>query len=161
MFLERQELRASFGEWYSKKNAIAVTFTTNRSVPYAVLRDYLKKFSARVDERRLGGRYYQAPLESRLDFLLVPEHLNAGNSHLHGFLVPPEDDLQQWGLDRLEAEYDAVWGAICPGGSIHFEPLGDPAGWAAYCSKENDLIGSDKAIWSLSDLVSARATSAQ
>jgi hypothetical protein len=153
----KQQLHAAYGELFASKKPLAVTFTANRDLPFTGLKSLLKTFQRNIDERRLGSRFYEHPFDERLEFLVAPEHLDAGNPHFHGLLVPPNDDLERFGLDGLVLEYRAEWQSVAPAGDLHAQAIHDVAGWIGYSSKEHSLATGDKVIWSHVDFVSPKA----
>ena len=105
--------------------------------------DYVRTLAQRIDERRLGGRWYQKPHADRLHLQASPELWAEGHPHYHGIIRLPADDLANLGFDGLANRYAAEFAGICPGGSLLIKPMDDPTGWVRYCSKEVSLINDD------------------
>lgn len=136
-------------DWYSP-NPAAISIVFNRSsFSHSATKAIVKKFHVSVDERRLGGRYYQKHPRDRLAILASPELFDAGHPHYHGLIRLPTDDLERYGFEGLAALYNEQFAAIHEGGSLLIKPLTDPERWVAYCSKETDLINGDpmKVLW--------------
>lgn len=130
-------------------NVHAITFVFNRNVVSASSGgEALREFQRRVDQERLGGRYYRYPESQRLRFRVVPEKWDT-HPHYHGVINLPSGDLAEEGLEALELRYNKIWQSVVPGGSIRICALSDPEGWFAYASKETDLCDNVLALDSL------------
>lgn len=147
--MSRRRIVKECVDWYSP-NPAAISIVFNRSsFSHSATKAIVKNFQANVDERRLGGRFYQKPPNDRLAILASPELFDAGHPHYHGLIRLPADDLERCGFEGLASLYNEQFAAIHAGGSLLIKPLTDPEGWVAYCSKETDLINGDpsKVLW--------------
>lgn len=147
--MNRQKLIHAYIELHSP-NPAAISVVFNRgSFSHCATRAVVKRFQAEVDERRLGGRWYQKPASERLTILASPESFEAGHPHYHGLIRLPADDLERYGFEGIAALYNEQFAAIHDGGSLLIKPLTDPERWVSYCSKETDLINGDpsKVLW--------------
>lgn len=147
--MDRQQLIQAYIELHSP-NPAAISIVFNRSsFSHSAAQAVVKRFQAEVDERRLGGRWYQKPTSERLAILASPELFEAGHPHYHGLIRLPADDLERYGFEGVAALYNEQFAAIHEGGSLLIKPLTDPERWVAYCSKETDLINGDpsKVLW--------------
>lgn len=147
--MDRQKLIEACIKSYSPNPAAISIVFNRRSFSHSATQAIVKRFQAEVDERRLGGRWYQSPASARLAILASPELFDAGHPHYHGLSRIPADDLARYGFEGVAALYNEQFSAIHEGGSLLIKPLTDPERWVAYCSKETDLINGDpsKLLW--------------
>ncbi|MGE5565973.1 MAG: hypothetical protein ACM3YN_07465 [Parcubacteria group bacterium] len=153
-----KNILTAYGDWYHRRNGIAVTFVANQDWSKSTFESRLKTFHETVDRRRLGGRFYSKQADVRLDFMVAPEMFGCGHPHYHGFLSLPDDDLAKYGRDGTMRLYEATWRMLTPSGSLLCADLiPDKLGtWAEYCSKENDLAECPDTIWSRARFVGNR-----
>jgi len=146
--LTRTKLTEAYYEWFGKTSH-AITFVYNRNhVSLSKGGEALREFHRRVDQKRLGGKFYTKPDELRLRFIVVTEKWDA-HPHCHGIIRLPPDDLADKGLEAIERAYNEIWQEIVPSGSITIRPISDDLGWANYASKEHDLFDGSLALDSL------------
>lgn len=146
--MSRTKLTKAYYEWLGPTTH-AITFVYNRNhVSLTKGGETLREFHRRVDQERLGGKFYREPPEKRLRFLVTAEKWET-HPHCHGLIRLREDELADTGLEAIERTYNEIWQEICPGGSIKIRPITDELGWANYASKEHDLFDGSLALDSL------------
>ncbi len=149
--ITREKLTKAYLDWFGIDNTFAITFVYNRnSVSLSEGAELLREFHRRVDEKRLGGRYYQYPEEDRLRFRVVPEKWDA-HPHCHGIIRLDADRMTREELGAHINELEAIWRDVAPGGSLKINRLSreNPEGWLRYASKEHDLLDGAYALDSL------------
>lgn len=147
--ITREKLTKEYLNWFGADKTFAITFVYNKnSVSLAMGAELLRVFHQRVDEKRLGGRYYQYREEDRLRFRVVPEKWDT-HPHCHGIIRLDADKMTSEELEAHIKDLEAIWREIIPGGSLKITPLHDPEGWVKYASKEHDLLDGAYALDSL------------
>lgn len=155
--MNQDKLTSEFIGWFNP-NAAAITIVFNKErLLRSTAQLYMSTLAKRIDERRLGGRWYEKPHADRLHLQAAPELWDEGHPHYHGIIRIPADDLARFGFDGVSEEYAAEFGRVCPGGSLLIKSMDNPEGWVRYCSKEVSLINDDpnqngKVVWTHSFL---------
>jgi hypothetical protein len=98
-----------------------VTANFNRDMTNAAGRDKLKVWSAFVDRKLHGRRYYLRSDDSRIFFVAIPEWGSSGmNLHYHLLVrVPPVS------MSRFQAVAEATWHSLVKSGSMYIQQIGN------------------------------------
>lgn len=127
---------------------MTLTFNLRGVTVRPIARERLKRFSRELDERRLGGRYYEAAVRRRALFLLVPEKEDCAMLHYHGLFREPDDSASLFTPASYPEFLTACWREVVPSGTCDVQPLRD-VGALRYATKEtwlnsNDVICSEE-----------------
>lgn len=154
--MRHEDANSNYVEWISCRPSYAVTLTFNwrggigpRSAVQCV-----GLLGRKIDELRLGSRYYKKPVESRSLFVFVPEKWGE-YPHYHGVFQMPRSDSGRSITNDYSALIRVLWSDIVPAGTADVQDLYDPDGWLSYMTKETPL--SDDAVvfaqdhWSVRD----------
>lgn len=137
-------------EWssfFAELTSYFVTLTFNWKGSYCdrSCANSLKSLSRALDEKRLGGRFYEHTFPDRTLFFFIPEKLDS-YAHYHGLVREPDNrSARNVTLSFTDLLADC-WREVSPAGNIDVQPLRDE-GALFYASKETSL-DSDQAIFS-------------
>lgn len=98
-----------------------VTANFNQDTTYAVGRDKLKVWSAFMDRKLHGRRYYLRQPDSRIFFVAIPEWGFSGmNLHYHLLVrVPPAS------MSGFQEGAKATWSSVVRSGSMYVQQIGN------------------------------------
>ena len=141
---DSEALLIAWVQFFQRRPAYFVTLTFNwGSVPSKVRAvASLREFSRRLDEVRLGSRFYEFPARYRTPFLLVPEKEVCASLHYHGLIGEPDDGRSRAIPESYPDLVGRCWRAAVPSGTADVQPLVS-VGALAYSTKETRLTSDD------------------
>lgn len=145
VLMKSEVSNTNYVEWISRRPSFAVTLTFNWHGDIAPRSAFqcVKLLGRRIDELRLGSRYYKKPVESRSLFVFVPEKWGQ-YPHYHGVFQMPCPKNGRAITNDYAALIRMFWSDIVPAGTADVQDLYDPDGWLSYMTKETPL--SDDAV---------------
>lgn len=133
---------------------VTLTFNWRGFVTPSAMRQALGSFGRRLDEHRLGKRFYNYEARQRTLFVFVPEKVES-YPHYHGLVARPDDTKALRAVADFPSLMQSCWTAVVPAGVCNVRPLKD-AGALDYASKERTLL--DDHVIVASDFWNAQST---
>lgn len=118
---------------------VTLTFNFRATISSNLARQMLSKFSRRLDEPRLGGRFYRETAPHRTVFLFAQEKWDS-YPHFHGVVLRPDEGRSLRPASDFATLMTAAWAEVAPAGIAHIQRYRDE-GALFYASKESRLHG--------------------
>lgn len=156
VLMKSDDANSNYIDWISRRPSFAVTLTFNwrGNISPRSSAQCVRLLGRKIDELRLGSRYYKKPVEARSLFVFVPEKWGS-YPHYHGVFQMPCPSFGRGITNDYSALIRMFWSDIVPAGTADVQDLYDPDGWLSYMTKETPL--SDDAVvfahdhWSVRD----------